>query len=77
MPEEMKKCPGCNRHCDLSAPSCPRGEAYARGEAPSETERGEGRRAEHSHEHHHGERRHGEGREHHHGEHHNGRHGHE
>ena len=72
MSEEMKKCPGCNRHCDLSTPSCPRGEAYSRGEVPAETEHGE-----HSHEHHHGEHRHGEGREHHHGEHHYGRHGHE
>ena len=31
--EMMSKCPGCGRHCDLSAPSCPRGEAYARGES--------------------------------------------
>lgn len=35
MSEEMKFCPGCGRHCDLSAPSCPRGEAYARGEMPA------------------------------------------
>lgn len=47
MSEEMKKCPGCGRHCDLSAPSCPRGEAYARGETPEARE----------HNHEHGERR--------------------
>ena len=35
--EMMNKCPGCGRHCDLSAPSCPRGEAYARGERPEES----------------------------------------
>lgn len=35
MNETMKQCPGCGRHCDLSAPSCPRGEAYARGETPA------------------------------------------
>ena len=35
--EMMSKCPGCGRHCDLSAPSCPRGEAYARGERPEES----------------------------------------
>lgn len=40
MSEEMKKCPGCGRHCDLSAPSCPRGEAYARGETPEAKEFG-------------------------------------
>ncbi|MBQ9663575.1 MAG: MarR family transcriptional regulator [Oscillospiraceae bacterium] len=34
MSEINNKCPGCGRQCDLSAPSCPRGEAYARGEAP-------------------------------------------
>lgn len=34
MSETNNKCPGCGRHCDLSAPNCPRGEAYARGEAP-------------------------------------------
>lgn len=46
MNETMKQCPGCGRHCDLSAPSCPRGEAYARGEtpAPKEGSRGHGER---------------------------------
>ena len=69
MSEELKKCPGCGRHCDLSAPSCPRGEAYARGEVPAEAEHGESRRGMHGeHEHgRYGERsRNGEGR---HGEH--------
>ena len=27
---EEKVCPCCGKHCDLSAPSCPRGEEYAR-----------------------------------------------
>lgn len=40
MNETMKQCPGCGRHCDLSAPSCPRGEAYARGETPAPKEGG-------------------------------------
>ena len=47
MNENNNKCPGCGRHCDLSAPNCPRGEAIARGEAPMEKEH-EGRR--HGHE---------------------------
>ena len=38
--EMNNKCPGCGRHCDLSTPSCPRGEAYARGEQPGEKEAG-------------------------------------
>ena len=28
------KCPGCDRHCDLSDPHCGKGEAIARGENP-------------------------------------------
>ena len=30
--EREGRCPGCPRHCDLSAPGCVRGEAYAAGE---------------------------------------------
>ncbi len=45
-PKETGKrgeCPGCGRHCDLEAPHCPRGEAYARtGELPPRAERGHG-----------------------------------
>ena len=60
MNETTNKCPGCGRHCDLSAPSCPRGEAFARGESPENSgfKRGEHDRGEHSH----GEHEHGEGR---------------
>ena len=50
MENTAARCPGCGRHCELTAPHCPRGEEYARtGVLP---ERGEG------HEHH----EHGEGR---------------
>lgn len=70
MSEEMKQCPGCGRHCDLSAPSCPRGEAYARGEVPAENDE--------NHTHHGGHESHGEhehyghhGKPWHHGEHRN------
>lgn len=39
---EQNICPGCGRHCELSAPHCERGAAYARtGELP-EGRRGEG-----------------------------------
>lgn len=55
MSEMMNQCPGCGRHCDLSAPGCPRGEALARGETP-EMRNGERPRGNE-----HGERRiHGE-----------------
>lgn len=40
MNETTNLCPGCGRHCDLSVPSCPRGEAYARGESPASKEGG-------------------------------------
>lgn len=36
MSEFNNKCPGCVRQCDLSSPSCPRGEAFARGQQPDE-----------------------------------------
>lgn len=35
MSDMERTCPGCGRHCDLSNPHCPRGEAYARGEEPA------------------------------------------
>ncbi|MBO6039902.1 MAG: hypothetical protein J6P58_01705, partial [Oscillospiraceae bacterium] len=71
------KCPGCGRGCDLCAPSCPRGEAYARGESPEAGEHGHDRgqrpgrpdgtahdgRAHHGgHPHGHGEHHHGHGK---------------
>lgn len=28
--EEKNVCPGCEKHCDLSAPSCGRGREFAR-----------------------------------------------
>ncbi|MGN1002837.1 MAG: hypothetical protein ACI4PC_08710 [Oscillospiraceae bacterium] len=41
MEENKKICPGCPRGCDLSAPSCPRGEEYAKtGRLPQGHERG-------------------------------------
>lgn len=57
--EMNNKCPGCGRHCDLSAPGCPRGEAFARGERPNEAERpvrheGHDRREENGERRHHG-----------------------
>ena len=58
MNETMKQCPGCGRHCDLSAPSCQRGEAYARGEtpAPKEGEHSRGERGGYGEKSMHGER---------------------
>ena len=32
------KCPGCDRHCDLSDPHCGKGEAIAKGVSPEELE---------------------------------------
>ena len=36
--ENGGRCPGCPRHCELSAPGCLRGEAYAAGEPHSDGE---------------------------------------
>lgn len=44
---ENNFCPCCGRHCDLSAPHCPRGEEYARTGVISEDNHGH----EHKHEH--------------------------
>lgn len=63
MNETMKQCPGCGRHCDLSAPSCPRGEAYARGETPAPKEGGHSRGERGGFGHEHGGE-HGEGNRH-------------
>ena len=42
--DEIKRCPICENHCDLSAPRCGRGRRYAEaGEVPQESQRGEGR----------------------------------
>ena len=53
---QFTHCPGCGQHCDLTAPSCPRGEAFAKtGAMPPREEKGlreEGRHGgspEHSH----------------------------
>lgn len=49
---EAKTCPCCGRHCDLSAPSCSRGEEYARtGKIPEGHHHGEGHRGEGHHRH--------------------------
>ena len=69
MSEEMRNCPGCRRHCDLSNPGCPRGEAYARGEEPSRSMTRERSDEQHNH-----DRSHGHGEHHGHGGH---RHEHE
>jgi hypothetical protein len=60
MSEKNGKCPMCPRGCDLSAPSCGRGRAYA--ESGSTQQTSENVSAEHGHEHHQGH-----GHEHHHG----------
>lgn len=52
--EMNHNCPGCDRHCELSAPGCPRGEAYARGEHPGEAARETEYRAWHERHDHHG-----------------------
>lgn len=36
--EAEGRCPGCPRHCELSEPGCERGEQYARGIEPPESE---------------------------------------
>lgn len=76
MTENKNVCPCCPRHCDLSAPSCGRGEEYARtGVIPEKKAHGEQsrqggedhRHGDHDHE---GHRHHGERGEHgNHGEH--------
>ncbi len=67
MNKEMNNpCPGCGRHCDLSVPSCPRGETYARGEEPSVNGKEAGHHGRHDgHDHYegNGERHPHEGRE--------------
>ena len=63
--EMNHNCPGCDRHCELSAPGCPRGEAYARGEHPGEAARETEYRAWHERHDHHG----GHGKHHRHGGH--------
>lgn len=58
MEENKNVCPCCGRHCDLSAPSCERGEEYARtGVIPEK--KGHGEHGEH------GERHGKDGHEHH------------
>lgn len=43
MDQNTKTCPGCPRGCPLTAPSCPRGEEYAKtGRLPQGHERGGG-----------------------------------
>lgn len=41
MIEEKNVCPGCGRHCDLTMPSCERGEEYARTGVMPERKAGE------------------------------------
>jgi hypothetical protein len=65
MSEKTKTCPICPRGCDLSAPSCRRGEEYVKtGEFPAENE------ANHKHGHFHNGENHHHGGAHHHGHHH-------
>jgi len=61
MEENKNVCPCCGRHCDLSAPSCERGEEYKRtGVIPER--KGHGEHGEHGHHEHgeHGRREHGD-----------------